>query len=94
MHDILEGVLPYGIKQLLKHLIETKVWTLSDINNSISSFSYSHSDATNKPNIIESKTLRSNDHSSLKVYFVHNNYILTIFCFQQVKCGVWLGCYI
>lgn len=63
MHDVLEGVLPFELKELLKYLVQSKVITLSEINEAISSFPYSFTDAANKPNIIELKTLRSNDHS-------------------------------
>ena len=63
MHDVLEGVLPMEMKELLKHLIQTKVVTLAYVNHLISSFPYSFADATNKPNTIELTTLRSNDHS-------------------------------
>lgn len=63
MHDVLEGVLPFEMKELLKHLVQEKVISLAEINGSISSFPYTFVDATNKPNTIESKTLRSKDHA-------------------------------
>lgn len=63
MHDVLEGVLPFELKELLKFLISEKVFTLSELNNAIQTFPYTFLDAANKPNIIEVTTLRSSDHS-------------------------------
>ena len=87
MHDVLEGVLPFEMKELLKHLIQTKVVTVADVNNSISSFPYSFSDATNKPNIIEAKTLRSKDHSLKQTGTVYNS-VLTCLLFCLVSCFI------
>ena len=63
MHDILEGVLPFELKELFKFLISEKQITVNELNNAIRSFPYTFVDAANKPNIIESSTLRSSDHS-------------------------------
>ena len=38
MHDVLEGCLPYEVKELLKHIIRTKVVSHSDLNSIIQSF--------------------------------------------------------
>jgi hypothetical protein len=63
MHDVLEGVLPFELKELIRFFISEKVITLPELNHAISSFPYSFLDATNKPNIIEASTLRSSDHA-------------------------------
>lgn len=89
MHDILEGVLPFGIKHLL---IDDKCVTLSYINDSISSFPFTYLDAANKPNIIESKTLRSSDHSLKQTGMWDFNYFILhlIYCSKSDV----LGCYL
>ena len=43
-HDILEGSLQYEVKELLKHLIFTRMITLVEVNNAIESFPYGYSD--------------------------------------------------
>ena len=63
MHDILEGVLPFELKDLVKFLISEKVITLAEVNDAICSFPYMFVDVVNKPNIIETSTLCSTDHS-------------------------------
>ena len=63
MHDVLEGVLPFGTKELLKHLIHTKVLTLSELNDALDLFPYGKSDLPNKPSPISEKTLASSDHA-------------------------------
>ena len=45
MHDILEGLLPYEAKELIKHLISEKVISLSELNKAIESFPYVGPDA-------------------------------------------------
>ena len=63
MHNILEGVLLFELKELLKFLISEKVITLAELNDAICSFPYTFVDAANKPNIFETSTLCSTDHS-------------------------------
>ena len=62
MHDCLEGCLPYEVKELLKHLIQCGVITLPMLNDTVQSFPYQGSDASNKPSIISSSTISSSDH--------------------------------
>ena len=41
MHDVLEGVLQYHTKELLKfYIAEQKTFTLDELNNRIASFDY------------------------------------------------------
>ena len=41
MHDVLEGVLRYHTKELLKfYIVEQKTFTLDELNNRIASFNY------------------------------------------------------
>lgn len=63
MHDVLEGVAQYEVKELLKYLIEEKLITLDHLNSSIASFSYCYSDIKDKPTPISQTTLLSSDHS-------------------------------
>lgn len=62
MHDVLEGSLPFEIKELLKHLIADRIITLSSLNEIIRMFPYVGSDASNKPSPISQPTLSSADH--------------------------------
>ena len=50
MHDVLEGVLQYEAKELLKYCInEQRYVTLAQLNHSIVSFDFGYYNDTNKP---------------------------------------------
>ena len=49
MHDILEGVLPLAIKYLLKHMVDLKLVTVSEINSRIDKFDFGVIESGNKP---------------------------------------------
>lgn len=49
MHDVLEGVVPYEMKLVLKKLISLKFFTLQYLNQRIIHFKYGKSDSANKP---------------------------------------------
>ena len=57
MHDLLEGVLQYETKELIKHLISERLISLQDINDAIVSFPYGYADVVNKPLPIADTTL-------------------------------------
>ena len=63
MHDVLEGVLPLEVKELIKYLISSKSISLSEINEAVESFAYAGPDAHNKSTPIAYSTLTSRDHS-------------------------------
>lgn len=63
MHDVLEGVLPLEIKELIKQLIGDGIITLSELNEAIETFPYGRTDSQNKPSQINHTTLSSSDHS-------------------------------
>lgn len=63
MHDILEGCLAYEVEELLKHIVNTRLISLSELDNIIQSFPYLGLDRQNKPSPISSATLSSPDHS-------------------------------
>ena len=62
MHDLLEGVVQYETKELLKQFISEGIVTLQQVNDAIVSFPYSYVDASSKPVPIENTTLTSRDH--------------------------------
>ena len=63
MHDILEGALPFEMKELIRYLVRNSVVTLEDVNEAIVSFCYTGADARNKPAPISQTTLSSSDHA-------------------------------
>lgn len=66
MHDILEGVLQYEVKEMLKFFKSSRVLSLAEINNAIESFPYGYADAADKPSPILDNTLDSTESNSLK----------------------------
>lgn len=52
MHDVLEGCLAYEVKELLKHIVNTRLLSLSELDNIIQSFPYLGLDRQNKPSPI------------------------------------------
>ena len=75
MHDILEGVLQYCVKEVLKVFINIKhFFTLGELNRRIEAFDYGYHNDTNRPAKIQPQRLASRD-NSLK---------------QHGKCGVLL----
>ena len=64
MHDVLEGLLQYEVKELLKYAInEQQFFTLDNLNHCIQNFDYGSPDVSNKPSVISSATLNSNTNS-------------------------------
>ena len=63
MHDLLEGLLQYELKQLIQHLINEKVVSLTHINEAIQFFPYGYTDIKNKPCVISTAVMSSNDHT-------------------------------
>lgn len=62
MHDVLEGSLPYEVKEMLRVFIAKKYFTMSYLMSVMENFSYLGVDARNKPVPIDSKILDSADH--------------------------------
>jgi hypothetical protein len=58
-HDVLEGCLPYKMKEMLNHFIRLKIISVSDLNDLILSFLYGVTDMCNKPSLISANTLKS-----------------------------------
>uniref|UniRef100_A0A1X7V4A6 Uncharacterized protein n=1 Tax=Amphimedon queenslandica TaxID=400682 RepID=A0A1X7V4A6_AMPQE len=63
MHDVLEGCLPYVVKEMLKVFISHKFISLSLLEKIISKFPYGITDKANKPSVISSTTLKNKDHN-------------------------------
>ena len=64
MHDVLEGVLQYEVKELLLQLIKVKrLFTLEELNRWCTSFDFGYNNDTNKPSLIGENKLNSADHS-------------------------------
>jgi hypothetical protein len=62
LHGVLEGVLQYGVKLLLRHLIlHEKSFTLDQLNHCIQSFDYGYHMSKNKPSPIATSRLRSTE---------------------------------
>ena len=52
MHDVLKGVAQYELKEVIKHLIEDHILTLTDINHILKYFPYSYADIKDKPTLM------------------------------------------
>lgn len=63
MHDVLEGVLQYEVKQLLLHCVQSKFFTLEQLNHRICCFTYGSSEVSNRPSKISAATLCAEDNS-------------------------------
>lgn len=63
MHDLLEGTVQFEMRQLLNVLFEQKLISLDLLNERIQSFPFNGSDATDKPTLISTATLKQSDHS-------------------------------
>ena len=58
-HDILEGVFPFEVKLLLRHLIQDEgCLTLNQLNYAIESIELGHLDSMDRPSLISCKTFR------------------------------------
>ena len=49
MYDMLEGVIPRVIYELLSHCIRKKYFSLQKLNHIIANFKYGYSEASDKP---------------------------------------------
>ena len=64
MHDILEGVLQYEVKELLKHYIKVQhLFTLEHLNHQIASYDFGYYNDKNRPSQITELKLSSADNS-------------------------------
>lgn len=64
MHDVLEGVLQYECKEMLKEFVfNEKYFTLDQLNERIRYFDYGYFNDKNKPSPIARQTLRSESNS-------------------------------
>jgi hypothetical protein len=64
MHDVLEGVLQYEVKLVLRHcVVSKKYFQLSFLNMHIDNYELGFMEASNRPSPIKKETLKSSDHS-------------------------------
>lgn len=62
LHGVLEGVLQYGVKLLLHHLIlHEKSFTLDQLNHCIQSFDYGYHMSKDKPSLIATSRFQSTE---------------------------------
>ena len=62
MHDVLEGVLQYEVKLVLRHcVVSKKYFQLSFLNMHIDNYELGFMEAANRPSI-KKETLKSSDH--------------------------------
>lgn len=59
MHDLLEGVVPLVICDLLHHYIKKKFFSLDELNYAIENFNYGYSEVKDKPSIILMQHLKN-----------------------------------
>lgn len=82
MHDVLEGVLQYGVKELIKvYINEQKLFTLDELNKRIAECDYGYHNDANRPAQITQKKLASADnglrqHGSRMVNFILQEQLL------------------
>jgi hypothetical protein len=84
MHDVLEGVLPYECKEMLKEFIfKEKYFTLEQLNERMRCYDYGYFNDKNKPSPITIQTLK-NESNNLK----QKGKICSIFgkCQRDVSC--------
>lgn len=63
MHDCLEGSVQYEVKELLRHLFQSNVISLSGLNSIMEAFPYRGPDLRNTPTPIAASTMSSSDHA-------------------------------
>lgn len=64
MHDILEGVLQYEVKEMLKKYIKVEHHlTLEELNGRIARYDFGYYNDKNKPSLISEQKFSSNDNS-------------------------------
>ncbi|KAK3713578.1 hypothetical protein QZH41_007689 [Actinostola sp. cb2023] len=64
MHDILEGIYQYEVKELLKELINNQnLFTVDELTKRMQNFDYGYHDDSNKPSPITEAKLTSSDHN-------------------------------
>lgn len=67
MHVLLEGLVPYETKLMLKKLIdESRCFTLKVLNQRIESFDYGYMNKKNKPTVITRETINGLTEAKLK----------------------------
>ena len=88
MHDILEGVLHYEMKEMLKDFVKMhRLFTLEELNARIARFDLGYYNDKNKPSPITEEKLSSNDnslkqHGELKVCFNFQKPVIMTYLYE------------
>ena len=59
MHDLLEGVIPYDLKLLLKHLVSANYLSIAILNDRYRQFDFSYSELSDKPSELDEGVVKS-----------------------------------
>ena len=62
MHDVLEGCLAYEMKEIINYAVSGVIFSLNDLNDSVSLSPYFGVDARNKPSPIATNIMLTSDH--------------------------------
>ena len=74
MHDVLEEVLQYKCKEILKEFIfKEKYFTLEQLNERMTYFDYGYFNDKNKPSPISRQTLKSDNNNFKQKGMIKNN---------------------
>lgn len=90
MHDLLEGTVPFVVKNVVLYCIDKKIFSESEINNSIRFMNYGRLNSKNIPNPLNlaRKNLGQNA-SQMKCLFQHLPLILYPFREHELFTNVW-----
>jgi hypothetical protein len=82
MHDLLEGVVPFTIKHILKKLIQTKkIFSVFDFNQRVDKFRYGASESANKPSANFTLPMLNSSSGKLKQKSTQSWLLLRVFPF-------------
>lgn len=75
MHDVLEGIIKYGIANALKYFIDNGFFKLNDFNHRMTHFDYGEIESRNKCEIIKAVHLKNkNIHTSARESYTLLNF--------------------
>lgn len=63
MHDVLEGVLQYEVKLVLRHCVDSKFIKVKTLEKLMEAFEYSYLEVRSRPTPIDKKILNNHDNS-------------------------------
>lgn len=103
MHDLLEGVLQYDVKIMLKEIIyDDNYFTMATLNSRLTNTELGYIEAKDRPTCIDSKNFTSLGHplsqaGILYTYCVTFSYYSAVYNIMVItklhKCGFWAVCF-